>query len=71
MELMICHPHLRDGITLSKDGMDGMHLYLMKKHLIKFVPKEPPEPHSQEDHDYINTFPEKFREVFKRGQKDN
>ena len=40
-------------------------------HLIKFVPKEPPEPHSQEDHDYINTFPEKFREVFKRGQKDN
>ena len=40
-------------------------------HLIKFVPTEPPEPHTQEDHDYINTFPNKFREVFKRGQKDN
>ena len=31
-------PHLRDGITLSKDGMDGMHPYSMKKHLIRFVP---------------------------------
>ena len=38
-------------------------------HLIKFVPKEPPEPHTQEDHDYINTFPEKFKEVFEREQK--
>ena len=40
-------------------------------HLIKFVPTEPPEPHTQEDHDYINTFPEKFEEVAKRGIKDN
>tara|TARA_B100000475_G_C14849650_1_gene252809 strand:- start:354 stop:560 length:207 start_codon:yes stop_codon:yes gene_type:complete len=40
-------------------------------HLIKFVPTEPPEPHTQEDHDYINTFPEKFKEVAKRGIKDN
>ena len=38
-------------------------------HLIKFVPKEPPEPHTQEDHDYINTFPEKFKEVFAREQR--
>ena len=40
-------------------------------HLIKFMPTEPPEPHSQEDHDYINTFPNKFKEIFKKGQKDN
>ena len=38
-------------------------------HLIKFVQKEPPEPHTQEDHDYINTFPKKFKEVFEREQK--
>ena len=38
-------------------------------HLIKFVPKEPSEPHSQKDHDYINTFPEKFKEVFAREQR--
>ena len=38
-------------------------------HLIKFVPKEPPEPHTQEDHDYINTFPKKFKEVFAREQR--
>ena len=38
-------------------------------HLIKFVPKEPPEPHTQEDHDYINTFAEKFKEIFAREQK--
>ncbi len=38
-------------------------------HLIKFVPIEPPEPHTQEDHDYINTFPIKFSEIFKREQK--
>ena len=38
-------------------------------HLIKFVPKEPLEPHTQEDHDYINTFPEKFKEVFAREQR--
>ena len=38
-------------------------------HLIKFVPKEPSEPQTQEDHDYINTFPEKFNEIFKREQK--
>ena len=38
-------------------------------HLIEFVPKEPPEPHTQEDHDYINTFPEKFKEVFAREQR--
>ena len=38
-------------------------------HLIKFVPKEPPEPHTQEDRDYINTFPEKFKEVFAREQR--
>ena len=25
-------------------------------HLIKFVLIEPPEPHTQADHDYINTF---------------
>ena len=38
-------------------------------HLIKFVPKEPPEPHTQEDHDYINTFPKKFKEIFAREQR--
>ena len=38
-------------------------------HLIKFVPIEPPEPHTQADHDYINTFPIKFSEIFKREQK--
>ena len=40
-------------------------------HLIKFVPEEPPEPHTQEDHDFINTFNDKFQEVFKRGKEDN
>ena len=30
-------------------------------HLIKFVPEEPPEPHTQEDHDFINTFNDKFQ----------
>jgi hypothetical protein len=38
-------------------------------YLIKFVPIEPPEPHTQADHDYINTFPIKFSEIFKREQK--
>ena len=38
-------------------------------HLIKFIPTEPPEPHTQADHDYINTFPKKFKEVFEREQK--
>jgi len=38
-------------------------------HLIKFIPTEPPEPHTQADHDYINTFPNKFDEIFKREQK--
>ena len=38
-------------------------------YLIKFVPTEPPEPHTQADHDYINTFPNKFNEIFKREQK--
>ena len=38
-------------------------------HLIKFVPIEPPEPHTQADHDYINTFPDKFKQVFEREQK--
>jgi|TARA_B110000444_G_scaffold196073_1_gene186655 hypothetical protein len=40
-------------------------------HLIKFVLIEPPEPHTQADHDYINTFTDKFQEVFKRGKEDN
>ena len=38
-------------------------------HLIKFIPTELPEPHTQADHDYINTFPNKFNEIFKREQK--
>ena len=38
-------------------------------HLIKFLPTLPSEPHTQEDHDYINTFPNKFKEVFEREQK--
>ena len=38
-------------------------------HLIKFVPTEPPGPHTQADHDYINTFNNKFKEIFKREQK--
>ena len=38
-------------------------------HLIKFVTIEPPEPHTQADHDYINTFNNKFKEIFKREQK--
>jgi len=40
-------------------------------HLIKFVLFEPPEPHTQADHDFINTFTDKFNEVFKRGKEDN
>ena len=40
-------------------------------HLIKFLPKIPPEPHTQEDHDYINSFVPKMREIEKRGIKDN
>ena len=38
-------------------------------HLIKFIPTEPSEPHTQVDHDYINTIPKKFKEVFEREQK--
>ena len=38
-------------------------------HLIKFIPTEPPEPQTQADHDDINTFPKKFKEVFEREQK--
>jgi hypothetical protein len=40
-------------------------------HLIKFLPEIPPEPHTQEDHDYINSFVSKMREIEKRGIKDN
>ena len=40
-------------------------------HLIKFLPTLPSEPHTQEDHDYINSFVPKMREVQKRGIKDN
>ena len=40
-------------------------------HLIKFVPTSPPEPQTQEDHDYINTFPIKINEIAKTGIKAN
>jgi len=40
-------------------------------HLIKFLPEIPPEPHTQEDHDYVNSFVSKMREIEKRGIKDN
>ena len=36
-------------------------------HLIKFLPKTPPDPHTQAEHDYIKTFNDKFKEIFKRG----
>ena len=40
-------------------------------HLIKFVPTVPPEPHSEEEHKLINSFMIKFKEIQKRGIKDN
>ena len=40
-------------------------------HLIKFLPTLPSEPHTQADHDYINSFVPKMREIEKRGIKDN
>ena len=40
-------------------------------HLIKFLPTLPSEPHTQADHDYIDTFTDKMREIQKRGIKDN
>ena len=38
IELMTYLLLLKDGMTLNKDGMDGMHLYLIKRHTIKSVP---------------------------------
>ena len=40
-------------------------------HLIKFVPTSPPEPDSEEEHELIDSFMDKFREIQKRGIKDN
>ena len=40
-------------------------------HLIKFLPTLPPEPHTQSDHDLIDSFMPKMREIQKRGIKDN
>ena len=40
-------------------------------HLIKILPKIPSEPHTQADHDFINSFMPKMREIQKRGKKDN
>ena len=40
-------------------------------HLIKFLPKAPPEPHTEEEHEHIDGFMNKFREIQKRGKKDN
>ena len=40
-------------------------------HLIKFVPTVPPEPHSEEEHELIDSFMDKFKEIQKRGIKDN
>ena len=40
-------------------------------HLIKFLPTEPPEPHTPEEHDLIDSFVPKMREIQKRGIKDN
>ena len=36
-------------------------------HLIKFLPELPSDPHTQAEHDYIETFNDKFKEIFKRG----
>ena len=40
-------------------------------HLIKFLPTLPPEPHTPEEHDLIDSFIPKMREIQKRGIKDN
>jgi len=40
-------------------------------HLIKFLPTLPPEPHTPEEHDLIDSFVPKMREIQKRGIKDN
>ena len=40
-------------------------------HLIKFVPTEPPEPHTQADHDLMDSFMPKMKEIQKIGKKDN
>ena len=40
-------------------------------HLIKFLPTLPPEPHTPEEHDLIDSFMPKMREIQKRGIKDN
>ena len=40
-------------------------------HVIKFLPDIPPEPHTEEEHEHIDSFMDKFREISKRGKKDN
>ena len=40
-------------------------------HLIKFLPTTPPSPHTQVEHDLIDSFMPKMREIQKRGIKDN
>ena len=40
-------------------------------HLIKFLPTALPEPHTEEEHEHIDSFMDKFREISKRGKKDN
>ena len=40
-------------------------------HLIKFLPKAPSGPHTEEEHEHIETFMSKFKEIQKRGKKDN
>ncbi len=46
-------------------------IFLKNLIIYKFLPTLPPEPHTQEDHDYINSFMPKMRELQKRGIKDN
>ena len=38
-------------------------------HLIKFVPKEPPEPHSQEDHDTLILFLKNLEKYLREDKK--
>ena len=40
-------------------------------HLIKFLPTVPSEPHTSAEHDLIDSFMPKMREIQKRGIKDN
>ena len=57
---------LHNGSFVTYDDWEDVPEDLQFRNVIKFIPDYPEEPHTDEDHEYMETFNDKLQELMRR-----